>query len=256
MPAGKVGPPEMRREPYTRHPRPILWLVPEGALTVGGDEGDATPSFTAEVESFYISKFPVTNEQFEAFDPGYLRSPVCSGDRDPATEVSWEDAVAYCEWYAEVSGKEIRLPTEIEWEHACRGGVEGRFFFGDPEEADEYLWDADNSDGQMRRLDDKKANEHGLFGMLGGVWEWTGSLFAPYPLDPETGESLAQDAGDDTGGDDTSGNETEAEAGRLRVARGGSFRTPRDRISCSHRRPLAPDTRLDDLGFRIVKSLK
>lgn len=239
-----------RHEPYTRHPRPILWLVPEGTVTVGGEEEDASPTFTAEVESFYISKFPVTNEQYEAFDPGYLRSPVSPGDRDPVTEVSWEDAVAYCQWYAEVSGKEIRLPTEIEWEHACRAGAEGRFFFGDPEEADEYMWDADNSDGQMRRLDDKKANEHGLFGMLGGVWEWTGSRFRPYPLDPESGESLADEA-DDEGSD-----EVGDEGAPQRVARGGSFRTPRHRISCSDRRPLAPDTKLDDLGFRIVKSLK
>lgn len=238
-----------RHEPYTRHPRPILWLVPEGTVTVGGEGDDASPSFTAEVESFYISKFPVTNEQYEAFDPGYLRSHVSSGDRDPATEVSWEDAVAYCEWYAEVSGKEIRLPTEIEWEHACRAGAEGRFFFDDPDEADEYLWDADNSDGQMRHLDDKKANEHGLFGMLGGVWEWTGSLFVPYPLDPETGESLAdEEESDEEGGENGDGPQ--------RVARGGSFRTPRPRISCSDRRPLAPETRLDDLGFRIVKSLR
>jgi len=237
----------MRHEPYTQYPRPILWLVPAGTVTVGGEEDDSSPTFTADVESFYISKFPVTNEQFEAFEPAYLRSPACPGDRDPATEVSWEEALAYCEWYAEVSGKDIRLPTEIEWEHACRAGAEGRYFFDDPEEADDYLWDADNSDGQMRRLDDKKANEHGLFGMLGGVWEWTGSVYRPYPLDPQTGESRDGDADGDESGD--------AEEEPQRVARGGSYRTPRSEISCSARRALAPDTRLDDLGFRIVKSM-
>ena len=147
---------------YTRYPRPILWLVPGGTLGA------------AEVEPFYISKFPVTNEQLEAFDPGFVRSPLSPGDDDPAVGVSWEDAARYCRWYAEVSRKPMRLPTELEWEHACRAGATGRFFWGDdPAEADTYVWSAENSGGRVPRLDAKKANGHGLFGMLGGVWEWT-----------------------------------------------------------------------------------
>jgi len=201
-----VKPPQ--RDHYTRYPRPILWLIPEGP-----------------VQPFYISKVPVTNEQFEAFDPGFLRSPVSAGDRDPATGVSWHAAVEYCEWYAEIARKPIRLPTEAEWDHACRAGTTGRFFFDDPDQADDYLWDAANSDGQMQRLEDKKANGHGLFGILGGVWEWT-----------ETTE--------------------EGDEGEARVVRGGSFRTPREETSCAARRLLTPDSQLDDVGFRIVKSLR
>lgn len=190
---------------YTRYPRPILWLVPGGTLGAAG------------VEPFYISKFPVTNEQFEAFDPGFVRSPLSPGDDDPAVGVSWEDAAEYCRWYAGVSRKPMRLPTEVEWEHACRAGTAGRFFWGgDPAEADAYVWSAENSGGRVSRLDAKKANGHGLFGMLGGVWEWTAE----------------------------------------RVLRGGSFRQPAASITCACRLSVEPEAAPEDAGFRIVKSLR
>lgn len=190
---------------YTRYPRPILWLVPGGTLGA------------AAVEPFYISKFPVTNEQFEAFDPGFARSAVSPGDDDPAVGVSWEDVAEYCRWYAEVSRKPMRLPSELEWEHACRAGATGRFFWGDdPAEADTYVWSAENSGGRVPRLDSKKANGHGLFGMLGGVWEWTAE----------------------------------------RVLRGGSFRQPAASITCACRLSVEPEAAPEDAGFRIVKSLR
>ncbi len=219
---------------YTHYPRTILWLVAGGEAMIGGDEADAQPTFRVEVEPFYIGKFPITNEQYEAYDPGFERSTSSPGDRDPAVGVSWQEADEYCRWYAEVSRKPMRLPTEIEWEYACRGGGSGRWFFDDPAEADLYLWDRDPDDGRVPVLDEKKANGFGLYGMLGGVWEWTASSFRPYPLDVE-----------DAGSEDS-----------RRVLRGGSFRLHRDELSCCFRRPELPDARFDDAGFRIVKSLR
>ena len=204
----------MKRDHYTRYPRPILWLIPEGELFLGGRR--------MPVEPFYVSKVPVTNEQFEAFDPGHRRSGVSPGDRDPAVRVSWEEADGYCRWYAEISRKPMRLPTEAEWEYACRGGCQERFFWGSAaEEADLYLWDGANSGGTLHPLEDRKANGYGLLGTLGGVWEW-----------------VAEGSG----------------AGR--VLRGGSFRTPRADISCALRREEPANHRVDDLGFRIAKSLR
>ncbi len=84
--------------------------------------------------------------------------------------------------------------------------------------------------------DDKKANELGLYGMLGGVWEWTSSLYRPYPLSEPFGDDGAL-PGD-------------------RVLRGGSFRLDRAEISCSLRRAGDPTTLCDDVGFRIVKSFR
>jgi len=218
-----------RRDYYTDYPRTILWLVPGG----GG------------IEPFYLGKLPLTNEQFEAFDPGFERSPASPGDRDPATGVSWHDADEYCRWYAEVSRKPMRLPSEAEWEHACRGGAvsrgrapaagspgaaAARWFWGDdPAAGDDHAWDAETSGGRLHALDAKKANGFGLFGMLGGVWEWTGSLYEP-------------------GGD--------PDAGAHRVLRGGSFLTPRAEATCCRRRGEPADARFADAGFRVARSLR
>lgn len=231
------------REYYTAYPRPILWLVPGGEVDMGASdprlaerEPDATPVFRATVEPFYLSKLPVTNEQYEAFDPGHERSPVSPGDRDPATGVSWYDAAEYCAWYAEVARKPIRLPTEIEWEYACRGGEEG----SDGWATDELAWHRGNSAGGARvpALDAKPTNGFGLHAMLGGVWEWTGSVYRPYPLDGE--EPVRDGEPDDV----------------PRVLRGGSCREPLGEITCSVRRAAPPDARFEDAGFRIARSFR
>ncbi len=220
----------MTRERYTKYPRPILWLVPGGEL--GGAESAVREAAPRMIEPFYISKFPVTNEQFEAFDPGYERSETSPEDDDPAVAVSFEEAEEYCGWYAEVSRKPMRLPTEGEWEYACRGGSSTRFFWGDDAgEASLYLWDAEESGGRLQPAKAKKANDFGLFGMLGGIWEWV----APPHLEPGSAET---------------------EQLSLAVLRGGSFRTPRAEISCSLRRLDGVRQKLDDVGFRIVKSLR
>ncbi|MCH9650084.1 MAG: formylglycine-generating enzyme family protein [Deltaproteobacteria bacterium] len=214
----------MARERYTKYPRPILWLVPGGDLLLAGGSH-------AAIEPFYISKFPVSNEQFEAFDPGFLRSDLSADDSDPAIGVSLQEAQEYCAWYSEVSRKNMRLPSEEEWEYACRGGSPSRFFWGDdPTEADDFLWDADNSDGQLHPADAKRANEFGLFGMLGSVWEWVA---------PEPGEDGEQ-----------------APLERHGVLRGGSFQTPRKEISCSLRKTAGDTEAVEGAGFRIVKSLR
>jgi formylglycine-generating enzyme required for sulfatase activity len=205
----------MARDRYTRYPRPILWLIPGGVLPL---------QESVEVEPFYLSKFPVSNEQFEAFDPGFVRSGAAPADRDPALGLSWQEAEAYCRWYAEVARKPMRLPTEVEWEYACRAGSEAACFWGeDAAQADLFQWDAENSPETLPPLDQKKANEFGLFGMLGGVWEWVAAA---------------------------------GEAPGHQVLRGGSYRTPRQQISCSLRRQSPVTSRVEDGGFRIAKSLR
>ena len=247
---------------------------------------DARPAFTAAVEPFYLSKFPIGNQQYEAFDPEFERSPVSPGDRDPATGVSHQDAVAYCAWYAEVSRKPMRLPTEVEWEHACRGGATGRWFWGDDAApGDEHAWDAESmaaaGDRHLPPLDAKCANGFGLFAMLGGVWEWTGSLYRPYPLSGDDeparesagtfsggdGEPARKSAGTFSGGDGEPAREsagtfsstpsgTLSEEGERYVLRGGSHLTPRAEATSSRRRSAAPAVRFADAGFRIARPLR
>jgi formylglycine-generating enzyme required for sulfatase activity len=200
---------------YTSFPRPVLWLVPEGELLVRDS--------TVAVEPFYLSTLPVTNRQLEAFAGARQRSPAAPDDDDPAIGVDVELAAAYCSWYARIARKAIRLPTEVEWEHACRAGARGRWFWGDDEAAaDGWVWHRDNSGERIPRLDAKRSNGFGLHAMLGGVWEWV--------------------LGDDGP-----------------ALRGGSWRTPLHELGCSER--LSPEAAaargvLGEAGFRIARSLR
>jgi formylglycine-generating enzyme required for sulfatase activity len=234
-----------RRPSYTDYPRTILWLVPGGRTLIGGNEPESQPRFELEVEPFYLSKWPITNEQFSAFDPTFERSPLSPGDRDTAVGISFDMAREYCSWYAEVSRKPMRLPTEVEWEHACRAGATGRWHWGEHElaglEADDHLWDSRNWTGRLPALDRKRGNGFGLHAMLGAVWEWTSSPWRRYPLATEPAPPSPSVA---------------VGAAEPRVLRGGSFRLDRDEISCSLRLPARPDLRAEDIGFRVAKSLR
>ena len=216
---------------YTHYPRTILWLVRGGALSVPAPESPDGVRLL-EVPSFYIGKFPITNEQFEAALPGFVRSQVSAADRDPATGVDFDRALAFCGWYSEVSRKPMRLPSALEWEYACRAGAATRYYRGnEPEAAAEAQWDAENSGGVMQPLDEKRSNDFGLYGMLGGVWEWTSTR-----ADAAGGSESSED--------------------RRRLLMGGSILTARAKIDCSLRRPEAPEADNQDFGFRIVRNFR
>lgn len=202
----------MTRERYTSYPRPVLWLVPEGELEVAGR--------SVEIAPFYLSTVPVTNLQLEAFAGARERAREASGDDDPAIGVDLALARSYCERYARIARKAIRLPTEVEWEHACRAGSRGRWFWGDDaREADAWAWHRGNSGDSVPPLAAKRSNGFGLHAMLGGVWEWV--------------------EGDDGA-----------------VLRGGSWRTALPDIGCGVRRVVAIGERVGDAGFRIARSLR
>jgi formylglycine-generating enzyme required for sulfatase activity len=223
------------RARYTKVPRTTLWLVAEASFAMGGDGPDEAPRRLVSAGPFYIGKAPITNAQYAAFDPGHGRAASSPGDDDPVVGVGFRDAVAYCAWYSDLSGKAFRLPTEAEWELACRGGTAGRWFWGESEEAgDAYVWDGATSGGRAHEVETRRGNPLGLHDMLGNAWEWTGTLASPADVGgPGTAESL-----DLTG---------------PRILRGGSFRTPRRELGCAVRRLAPEDLRADDVGFRILR---
>ena len=202
---------------------------------MGGDFPDSLPVFDAYVRSFYISKAPITNEQFEAYKPEFERT-LGASDHAPAVGVTLHDAVGYCSWYSRISKKNFRLPTEFEWEFACRGGTTDRCFIP-PEKASEYMWTKENSQGQLKQADSLRLNPAGLHNMLGNTWEWTSSPFVPYPIDPGAEPN------------------TNFDAEKQLVIRGGSFKTPLNEIGSARRLPALPEHKSNDLGFRIVRSL-
>ncbi len=204
---------------------------------MGGEEPEAQPRFCGESPALYIGKGPITNQQYEAFEPDHCRSEKPPGDNDPVVNVSFRDAQRYCAWYSEASNKDFRLPTEVEWEYACRGGSEQRYPWGpDCSPTARYAWLEANSAGRAHAIEGLEANDVGLYDMLGNVWEWTASLFLPYPVVEGDGRDEPQAPGP-------------------RTVRGGSYRTAAGEVSASLRQGRDPAERSDDVGFRIVRRL-
>ena len=204
---------------YAHVPRTILWLMPGGELLIDGR--------TVTVEPFYLSKWPITNEQFEAFDPDYQRSPLSPDDRGLAVGISWNQADAYCRWYAEVSRKPMRLPTRTEWLYACRGlpdPDDQPSWNATPDAIDRHCWHAGNSEGRVQHPERKEANDFGLHGMLGSVWEWVA--------------------------------ENPADAPDRRTLCGGSFRLHPQELHPAPVKHETPDFASEETGFRVARSFR
>ncbi|WP_133512943.1 formylglycine-generating enzyme family protein [Candidatus Thiosymbion oneisti] len=129
--------------------------------------------------------------------------------RRPVINISWQNAVAYCDWLSEQTGFLYRLPTEAEWEYAARAGTQAHWFHGDdPAECDAYVWYEENADGRTHPVGEKLANPWSLYDMLGNAGEWCLSS-------PQNSPQATQSQVDPR---------KFALAGAVPVARGGSWR--------------------------------
>jgi formylglycine-generating enzyme required for sulfatase activity len=163
---------------------------------------------------------------------------VKEGDDYPAVYVSWDDAVEFCKKLSAMEGKVYRLPTEAEWEYACRGGTKTAFSFGDDKaELGKYAWFDGNADAigedYAHRVAQKLPNPFGLHDMHGNVWEWCSDWKDAYPSTPLT---------------DPRG----PSSGSSRVLRGGSWYDVPRFVRCAGRGSNAPGYRSYDVGFRLV----
>jgi formylglycine-generating enzyme required for sulfatase activity len=222
---------------YTQIPRAVMWLLRGDDAEIGGEGGDTEPAHTLELGPFYVSRGPISNEQYEAYDPQHPRCPSSLGDHDPVVNVSFADAHGYAEWYAELSKKPFRLPTEAEWEFGARAVGVTRFPWGDSTtSASRYAWTRENSEDHTHPVDTPTPSKCGLYSMIGNVWEWTASAYRPYPILPGDGRDAP-------------------ELDEPRVIRGGSFEDALETLSSGRREARDGGSRSNNLGFRIVRSL-
>ena len=149
-----------------------LVYIPGGTFRMGSLESyDEQPIHQVKVPGFWMGKYPVTQEQWLRImgnNPSEFK-----GDKRPVERVSWNDAVKFCQQLSQKTGKKFRLPSEAEWEYACRAGSTTKYCFEDDQSKfKNYAWYDNNSNNQTQPVGKKKPNAWGLYDLHGNVWEW------------------------------------------------------------------------------------
>ncbi len=233
-------------------------LIPPGEFLMGSppsEKGRAEDELQHRVlitKSFYLGRCEVTQQEYErlmARNPSKF-SGRDNGSQHPVEVVNWQDAFDFCNNFPvkerlkpyynsgtrEVrEGNGYRLPTEAEWEYACRAGTTTRWSFGDDEnDLPRYAWVDSNSERRTHPVGELGANQFGLHDMHGNVWEWCWDWH---------GEYAAAVASDPTG----------PAAGIRRVLRGGAFIYLPKATRCAFRNHYVPTYRFSDFGFRVAR---
>ncbi|MDQ3626314.1 MAG: formylglycine-generating enzyme family protein, partial [Verrucomicrobiota bacterium] len=239
--------------PFTTSAGAQMLFIPAGTFVMGSDAVDAGPNerplTRVTLSRYYISRFPITNAEYEQFDPAHARkrSPG-AGDRHPVVYVSSLEAMKYCQWLSTRERKKYRLPTEAEWEFAARGSDGRRFPWGNHEGRGDlgnfadrntvFAWsDREINDGYPESSPvgafPLGVSSFGVEDMAGNVWEWCLDYFETYRGTPRA-------------------NPRGATSGAKRVYRGGSWKSRFNSLRASARGWNVASYSCNDLGFRIV----
>ncbi len=218
-------------------------LIPAGTFMMGSPE-DEIGRYTDEgpqhqvtlTKSFYLGKYEVTQAQWQAVMGSNLS--YFTGNNRPVEQVSWNDCQAFIQNLNKLGQGIFRLPTEAEWEYACRAGTTTRFYWGDDpdySQIGQYAWYWDNSNSQTHEVGTKLPNAWGLYDMSGNVWEWCQDWYGTYPFSPQV-----DPAGVNSGSD--------------RVLRGGSCFVYGRYCWSAYRGDRWPGNVDNNLGFRLSRT--
>jgi formylglycine-generating enzyme required for sulfatase activity len=246
---------------------PEMVYLPGGSFKMGDSQGkgdkDEIPVHEVTLEAFAIGRNPLTVGEFRRFveatsykteaeqrDGAYVydgidwdkksdanwRNPYFpQDDNHPVVCISWNDAIAYCEWLSEQTGERYSLPTEAEWEYACRAASETAYCFGDDEELlGDYAWYSKNAEGKTHPVGEKLPNNWQLYDMHGNVWEWVQDWLGGYSKEPQY-------------------NPSGPESGSDRVIRGGGWVFDAENCRSAYRYGGGPGDRGYYLGFRLAR---
>lgn len=217
-----------------------LRLIPAGEFIMGGTQSNhEQPTHQVRIaQPFYMGIYPVTQREYEEII-GHNPSCFDGEPKRPVESVSWNDAATFCKKLSQNEGRTYRLPTEAEWEYACRAGSTTEFYWGDSTSSkvmDLYCWYKANPDDSTQLVGQKHPNEFGLYDMIGNVLEWCSDHYSRnyYKSSPPEGP-----CGPDSGS--------------CRVCRGGSW-IYGDSFRCrsAYRDSNEPSNANGELGFRVV----
>jgi sulfatase modifying factor 1 len=272
-----------------------MMLIPAGTFQMGspadepGRKDDEGPRHEVRLDSFYLCTTETTIELFMAYyqetvsakkdfittqqeqketenvdaitgpTPVYGDMTMGYDNKHPAMGMTWHNAMTFCRWLSQKTGKEYRLPTEAEWEYACRAGTTKAYGSGNnPEELKEIAWYEETADSETNAVGKKKPNVWGLYDMLGNVREW---VFDFYSADAYKQEATKSPAVNPKG----------PENGNVHVARGGDYSCPPKEVRCAARAyeekwwrsgdPQIPKSKwwlpeMDIIGFRVACCVK
>lgn len=220
--------------------------LPRGSFLMGSEDASAKdnekPLHLVKIDyDIAMCRYPVTVEEYMLF--AQATGVEIPEDRHehlgvdvPVRRVRWSDAKAYCAWKTQREGVTYRLPSEAEWEYACRAGSQEKYCFGSDEAVlGEYAWYDENAEGITHDVGLKKPNAWGLYDMHGNVWEWCSDRYAPnYAGTPCDGSAFKE------------------ESDKGRVLRGGSYNAGADKCSCASRINLGSAGKNYFIGFRVL----
>lgn len=248
-------------------------MIPKGTFMIGSPtqeilrSNDGGPTQQVQVFEFFMGQLTVTQAQWQAIAqlPQVRRRlnpkpAFYDGDDRPVERVSWADAIEFCDRLAKKTNRPYRLPSEVEWEYACRAGTTTPFHFGPTVTTDVANYRGVDEDrgqqgilpgnygkgpkgeyrGQTIAANEFSPNAFGLYNMHGNVWEWCADPWsANYKTPLKDSRSLVTDNNDVD-----------------RVARGGSWSNSPQFCRSAYRNVIAPDYRYNDLGFRVIFRLR